>query len=101
LYSHGLSLGILPDQFWSLTFFELASINKGKINQDRIMWNHTSTVMSLMANTNRNSKQKPSPYKPSDFNPYSEDLDEYEDNDITSDKIEQIASWQVNSHSSQ
>tara|TARA_R110002012_G_scaffold289633_1_gene482772 strand:- start:273 stop:578 length:306 start_codon:yes stop_codon:yes gene_type:complete len=100
LYSHGLSLGILPEQFWTLTFFELASISKGKLNQDKTLWNHTSTVMSLMANANRNSKKRPTPYKPSDFNPYHEELEDIEVNEITPEDIEQIASWQVNSHSS-
>ncbi len=56
--------------------------------------------MSLMANANRNPKKKPTPYKPQDFNPYHEELEDNTPNEITQDQIEQIASWQVNSHSS-
>jgi len=33
-------------------------------------WAHTSTVMALLANINRDPKKKSSPFKPADFDPY-------------------------------
>lgn len=35
----------------------------------RDQWTHTSSVLALIANVNRDPK-KTRPYKPSDFNPY-------------------------------
>lgn len=35
------------------------------------MWQHTSSVMALIANVNRDPK-KGRPFKPADFNPYAE-----------------------------
>ncbi len=35
------------------------------------MWRHTSAVMALTANINRDPKQS-RPFKPSDFDPYSD-----------------------------
>lgn len=32
-------------------------------------WTHTSAILCLVANVNRDPKQKPSPYVPDDFNP--------------------------------
>ena len=34
-------------------------------------WNHTASLMALLANAHRDKKRKSSPYKPSDFNPFS------------------------------
>jgi hypothetical protein len=33
-------------------------------------WQHTSSVLCMLANINRDPKQKRSAYKPSDFNPF-------------------------------
>ena len=92
-------MGLMPNEFWSLTFFELAAISRGKVNQDKLLWNHTSTVMSLMANANRNPKKKPSPYKPSDFNPYTEEKEKTPQGP-TKEQIEIISKWQTNKVSS-
>jgi len=89
-------MGILPDQFWSLTFFELASYSRSLVNKDKILWNHTSTVMSLIANANRDPKRKPTPYSPQDFNPYKDEDENSEQNEITEEQINSIASWHVN-----
>ena len=32
-------------------------------------WSHTSAVLAMIANANRDSKKKTTPYKPADFNP--------------------------------
>ena len=89
-------MGLLPDQFWSLTFFELASYSRSQVNKDKVLWNHTSTVMSLIANANRDPKRKPTPYSPQDFNPYVDEVEISEQNEITEEQISSIAKWQVN-----
>jgi hypothetical protein len=35
-------------------------------------WNVASTIMALMAEMNRDRKRRRKPFKPDDFNPYSE-----------------------------
>jgi hypothetical protein len=35
-------------------------------------WNHTSTVLALLANAHRDTRKKPAPFKPSDFHPCRE-----------------------------
>ena len=37
----------------------------------REAWEHTSSLMALVANANRDPKRKPTPFKPADFNPYA------------------------------
>ena len=32
-------------------------------------WSHTSAMLAMIANANRDPKKKKSPYKPADFNP--------------------------------
>jgi len=56
-----------PGAFWSLTMAEAMSIVKRSEVQDRMAWNHTASVLSLLANVN-SSKSKS--YKPADFHPY-------------------------------
>ena len=38
---------------------------------DRQRWNHTSQLLALIGNANRDPK-KGRPFRPSDFNPYAE-----------------------------
>ncbi len=33
-------------------------------------WSHTSALLALEANIHRDRKRKPTPYRPSDFNPH-------------------------------
>ena len=97
LYAHGLSLGLLPDQFWAMTFFELACYSQGRVNHDKLLWNHTSSLLSLMANVNRDSRRRPTPYVPNDFHPYASEEDTKENvNELTQEQINQIAQWHVN-----
>ena len=37
----------------------------------REAWNHTSSVLAMLANANRDPKKSPRAFKPSDFNPYA------------------------------
>lgn len=64
---------MLPDQFWSLTFFEFVSYSRSIREADSRAWWHTASLMSLHANLNRDSKKRPQGYKPSDFHPYGEE----------------------------
>ena len=52
-----------------------------------------------MANANRDSKRKPTPYSPQDFHPYSSEDEEDQKNvtnELTEEQIQQIAKWQLN-----
>jgi len=40
---------------------------EGRCRED---WAHTSTVMALLANINRDPRKKSTPFKPADFDPY-------------------------------
>ena len=37
----------------------------------REAWSHTSFLLSMLANVHRNTKKKPRPYSPNDFNPFT------------------------------
>lgn len=63
-------MGLLPMQFWSLTFFEYASYSKHLRYEDSRQWWHTSSLLAMTANVNRDPKKTPTPYKPKDFHPY-------------------------------
>jgi len=38
--------------------------------RDRQLWAHTSSLLALVANVNRDVKKRPRPFKPADFNPH-------------------------------
>ena len=65
-------MGLLPEQFWSLTFFEFASYSRHIRESEERAWWHTASLMALHANLNRDSKKKPVPYKAADFYPYED-----------------------------
>lgn len=46
---------------------EALSIVKRQEMSDRLMWNHTASVLSLLANVNSPKSKK---FKPADFHPY-------------------------------
>lgn len=71
MYAEGLACGLSPREFWSLTFFEFSAYTKSIRDADERQWWHTSSLMALHANMNRDSKRQPTPYKPKDFNPYA------------------------------
>ncbi|MBE3133285.1 MAG: hypothetical protein IMZ55_07410 [Acidobacteria bacterium] len=39
--------------------------------RDRAAWQHTSAVLAMMANANRDAKKHPRPFVPADFDPYA------------------------------
>jgi hypothetical protein len=45
----------------------MADRHKAKMDHD---WNLQSHLMALLANINRDSKVKPTPFAPDDFNPF-------------------------------
>jgi len=42
-------------------------------------WSHTSAMMALIANVNRDAKKRPRPYQPSDFDPHTTGKNEKQD----------------------
>jgi len=43
--------------------------------RSRAEWSYTSSILALIANTNRDKKRKPTPFVPADFNPWSKKRD--------------------------
>ena len=39
--------------------------------RDRHLWNHTSAVLAMLANANRDTKKRKRPFGPDEFNPYT------------------------------
>jgi hypothetical protein len=60
-------MGVEPVAFWDYTMAEALSIVKRQEMADRLFWNHTASVLSLLANVNSSKSKK---YKPGDFHPY-------------------------------
>lgn len=60
-------MGVAPEMFWDYTMAEALSIVKRLEMSDRLSWNHTASVLSLLANVNSPKSKK---YKPADFHPY-------------------------------
>lgn len=77
-----------------MTFMEFAAFVRGTRDQDRRMWNHTSSVLAMMANVNRDRKRQPRPYRPDDFNPYEQEPKTKRE--LTQQDIQNIATWRVN-----
>ena len=42
-------------------------MHKGKTRE---AWNHTASVLCLLANVNRDPKKRPKAFQPADFHPY-------------------------------
>jgi len=45
----------------------------------RAHWAHTSAVLAMIANVNRDAKKRPRAYQPSDFDPHTADKSEKQD----------------------
>lgn len=56
-----------PEKFWEYTLAENILIVKGAEARDSSRWNHTSSLMSLYANSNASKGKR---FKPTDFHPY-------------------------------
>jgi len=78
-------MGLLPDQFWDLTFREFQLFRQGFEKRQEIEWMHTSSLMALHANMNAAKGKK---YSPDDFNPYVTVASENEGIETKSDVID-------------
>ena len=96
MYEVGLGLGLRPREFWDLTFAEFAFVVKGENDRDRRLWEHTSSVMALMANSNRDPKRRPRAYTVDDFNPYHiAENKPSRGHEVTQEQKDLIAQWHV------
>lgn len=71
LYASSLAAGLLPDQFWSLTFFELAMWRKSIVEREKLEWRRQASLMSLMYNMQRGKNSKK--MTATDFFPFDEE----------------------------
>jgi hypothetical protein len=67
IYERALTSGVRPNDFWEMTLREVLCVLEGERQRDEMAWNHTSSVMSLLAQVNA-SKGKV--FTPADFHPY-------------------------------
>ena len=87
-YFSALKMGILPSDFWELTFAELAAYTYRHETRERMAWQHTATVCALLVNINKGKGKTPA--KTADFYPY--DIPERESDVLTSDDVETMRS---------
>lgn len=79
-------MGLMPDQFWDMTFFEVAAFSLKEEREERRLWQHTATVLALLANCHRGKNTRPS--KPADFYPF--DLPKVEGQEVTREDIDKL-----------
>lgn len=60
-------LGLSPDVFWNLSFYELRQLESAYVQQWETGWQQTRLLLWQQAEMNRNPKKKGTPYKPEDF----------------------------------
>lgn len=89
-------MGLLPDQFWSLTFFEYAAYSRFFLEEDKRQWWHTSSMMALQANMNRDPKRTPKPYDAQSFYPYDTKEKKAKFVDVISDEHRDLTSQWAN-----
>jgi len=58
-----------PDSFWGSTLAEASSFLRGKRDQDKQLWNHTSSLMALYA---QSKSKRGSNITPAKFHPYEQ-----------------------------
>ena len=51
-----------------MTLRELVWLAEARGNHD---WEQTAAVLAMLANAHRDPKKRPTPFKPSDFNPFA------------------------------
>jgi hypothetical protein len=66
MYQSALGMGLSPDQFWDMTLAEFAWYRDGYIWRQARDWDHTASLMALLANVNSG---KGKTFSPSDFHP--------------------------------
>jgi len=68
MYQEAVRSGVSPESFWKMTIAEVACCCDRLGRKDRLAWNHTASIMSLVANVN---SAKGKTFEPAQFNPYS------------------------------
>jgi hypothetical protein len=61
-------MGLSPEQFWALTLREYSYYREGFTARHSMMWDHTASIMALLANVNAPKGKK---FQPGDFHPYT------------------------------
>jgi len=82
-YRVALSSGLLPEQFWDMTFREVSYFTSSVLENEKLEWRRHSYLLSILANQNR-GKGKPA-IKPDDFYPF-----EVERQEVTKDDIDAV-----------
>lgn len=72
LYFGCISAGMLPDTFWGCTLAEASSFMKGVSNRDSMLWNHTSSLMALYA---QSKSKRGTKVTAKQFHPYQQGMD--------------------------
>jgi len=57
----------MPYDFWDFTLREVLCLIEGERSRDEMMWNHTSSLLSMTAQVNA---KKGKTFSPADFHPY-------------------------------
>lgn len=68
MYAQALRSGLLPNQFWDMTFFEYREYSRSIEQKEELEWNRQSVMMSLHANMNAPKGKR---YEAADFNPFA------------------------------
>lgn len=61
-------MGLKPDEFWGLTLREFSWMRDGYMQGMSYMWDHTASILCMIANVN---SAKGKTFKPDDFHPFS------------------------------
>jgi hypothetical protein len=61
-------MGLLPDQFWGMTLREYYWYREGWVESMSYRWDHTASIMALIANVN---SAKGKTFGPDEFHPFA------------------------------
>jgi|SaaInl5LU_22_DNA_1037371.scaffolds.fasta_scaffold00200_14 hypothetical protein len=67
MYKAGFEMGLTPDQFWNITMREYSYMREAYMSNLSARWDHTASIMSLIANVNSVKGKK---FEPKDFHPF-------------------------------
>lgn len=68
MYQSGLNTGLKPDEFWNMTLREFIWYREGWTQRMSYSWDHTASIMAMIANVN---STKGKTFQPDDFHPFS------------------------------
>lgn len=87
-------MGLLPRQFWGMTFWEFAQYSYGFVDRDKLEWNRAASIMAILANVNRDAKRRPKPFTADDFSPYGQEKST--PRELTQTDFDQLLKWREN-----